>query len=164
MVYMPRLSSFPSCWSLVELCTCVEVFRVGERREDKEGAGGKRRGDGAEELRVRRRCIQRLISLFFSHPPLFSLLFSLLVPAHRLEYELTLVAASFGVDGNYFYTPTGIILSPLLSLPSPHSPLSPLSSLSPLPSLPSLLSYLIAKKESSVRLVTPPPFSLPTRI
>ena len=43
MVCMPRLSSFPSCWSLVELCTCVEVFRVGERREDKEGAGGKRR-------------------------------------------------------------------------------------------------------------------------
>eukprot|EP01133_Synstelium_polycarpum_P004086 gene4086-4764_t len=43
------------------------------------------------------------------------------VPAHRLEYELTLVCSTFGIDGNFFSTPTGIFFS----FGSPHTILSP---------------------------------------
>ncbi|EFA83350.1 hypothetical protein PPL_04143 [Heterostelium album PN500] len=43
------------------------------------------------------------------------------VPAHRLEYELTLISSTFGIDGNFFTTPTGIFFS----FGSPHTILSP---------------------------------------
>lgn len=45
--------------------------------------------------------------IFICHIIVYDLLILFAVPAHRLEYELTLVASSFGIDGNYFYTPTG---------------------------------------------------------
>ncbi|KAF2072874.1 hypothetical protein CYY_005822 [Polysphondylium violaceum] len=43
------------------------------------------------------------------------------VPAHRLEYELTLISSTFGIDGHFFTTPTGIFFS----FGSPHTILSP---------------------------------------
>ncbi|EGC32868.1 hypothetical protein DICPUDRAFT_98748 [Dictyostelium purpureum] len=43
------------------------------------------------------------------------------VPAHRLEYELTLISGTFGIDGHFFTTPTGIFFS----FGSPHTILSP---------------------------------------
>ncbi|KYQ90471.1 hypothetical protein DLAC_09094 [Tieghemostelium lacteum] len=43
------------------------------------------------------------------------------VPAHRLEYELTLISSTFGIDGHFFSTPTGIFFS----FGSPHTILSP---------------------------------------
>ncbi|GAM22848.1 hypothetical protein SAMD00019534_060230 [Acytostelium subglobosum LB1] len=43
------------------------------------------------------------------------------VPVHRLEYELTLISSTFGMDGHFFSTPTGIFFS----FGSPHSILSP---------------------------------------
>eukprot|EP01132_Coremiostelium_polycephalum_P003837 gene3837-4780_t len=43
------------------------------------------------------------------------------VPSHRLEYELTLISSTFGIDGHFFTTPTGIFFS----FGSPHTILSP---------------------------------------
>ncbi|EGC31580.1 hypothetical protein DICPUDRAFT_99176 [Dictyostelium purpureum] len=43
------------------------------------------------------------------------------VPSNRLEYELTLISGTFGIDGHFFSTPTGIFFS----FGSPHSILSP---------------------------------------
>ncbi|KAN0000118.1 hypothetical protein ACTFIZ_008554 [Dictyostelium cf. discoideum] len=43
------------------------------------------------------------------------------VPSNRLEFELTLISTTFGIDGHFFTTPTGIFFS----FGSPHSILSP---------------------------------------
>ncbi|KAK5575956.1 hypothetical protein RB653_007091 [Dictyostelium firmibasis] len=43
------------------------------------------------------------------------------VPSNRLEFELTLISSTFGIDGHFFTTPTGIFFS----FGSPHSILSP---------------------------------------